>query len=51
MATGTPVVVVVVSGRPYALGDVADAAASLIQAFMPGESPPEVNTPIFFILI
>jgi len=36
-ATGTPVVVVVVSGRPYALGDVAGKAAGLVQAFMPGE--------------
>ncbi|HVN12599.1 MAG TPA: glycoside hydrolase family 3 N-terminal domain-containing protein [Kineosporiaceae bacterium] len=37
LATGTPVVVVVVSGRPYALGDVAGRAAGLVQAFMPGE--------------
>jgi beta-glucosidase-like glycosyl hydrolase len=35
IATGTPVVVVVVSGRPYALGEV--NAAALVQAFMPGE--------------
>ena len=35
--TGTPVVVVVVSGRPYALGDVHGSSAGLIQAFMPGE--------------
>jgi beta-glucosidase len=35
--TGTPVVIVVVSGRPYALGDFADRAAGLVQAFMPGE--------------
>ena len=35
--TGTPVVVVVVSGRPYALGDVHPRAAGLVQAFMPGE--------------
>src|SRR4029079_16686758 len=35
VATGTPAVVVVVSGRPYALGDV--RAAGLVQAFMPGE--------------
>ena len=34
---GTPVVVVVVSGRPYALGDVAGRAAAMVQAFMPGE--------------
>ena len=35
--TGTPVVVVVVSGRPYALGEVHGPAAALVQAFMPGE--------------
>ena len=37
LRSGTPVVVVVVSGRPYALGAVAGRAAGLIQAFMPGE--------------
>jgi beta-glucosidase-like glycosyl hydrolase len=37
LATGTPVVLVVVSGRPYALGRWADRAAGLVQAFMPGE--------------
>ena len=37
LGTGTPVVVVVVSGRPYALGDVHGRAAALVQAFMPGE--------------
>ena len=37
LATGTPVVVVVVSGRPYALGDVHARAAGLVQAFMPGQ--------------
>jgi beta-glucosidase len=36
LGAGTPVVVVVVSGRPYALGDVHGRAA-LVQAFMPGE--------------
>ncbi|GAA3407726.1 beta-xylosidase/alpha-l-arabinosidase [Streptosporangium vulgare] len=36
-ATGTPVVVVVVSGRPYALGRVSETAAALVQSFMPGE--------------
>jgi beta-xylosidase len=38
LATGTPVVAVVVSGRPYALGDVHGRAAGLVQAFMPGEA-------------
>jgi beta-glucosidase-like glycosyl hydrolase len=36
LAAGTPVIVVVVSGRPYALGSFTEAAA-LVQAFMPGE--------------
>src|SRR6185312_13235583 len=37
LSCGTPVVVVVVSGRPYALGAVHGRAAGLVQAFMPGE--------------
>ncbi len=37
LKTDTPVVVVVVSGRPYALGDLHGRAAGLVQAFMPGE--------------
>jgi beta-glucosidase-like glycosyl hydrolase len=37
LRTGTPVVVVVVSGRPYALGDLRGRAAGLVQAFFPGE--------------
>ena len=37
LATGTPVVLVVVSGRPYALGAYTDRAAAVVQAFMPGE--------------
>ncbi|TCC49149.1 glycosyl hydrolase [Kribbella capetownensis] len=37
LATGKPVVVVVVSGRPYALGEIADRVAGLVQAFIPGQ--------------
>ena len=37
LATGTPIVLVVVSGRPYALGGYADHAAAIIQSFFPGE--------------
>jgi beta-glucosidase len=37
LGSGTPVVVVVVSGRPYALGEIAPRAAGLVQAFFPGE--------------
>jgi beta-glucosidase len=37
LATGTPVVVVLVSGRPYALGPEFDAAAAVVQSFFPGQ--------------
>ena len=35
--TGKPVVAVLVTGRPYALGEVADRLAAVVQAFFPGE--------------
>jgi beta-xylosidase len=35
--TGTPVVAVLVTGRPYALGAVAGRLAGVVQAFFPGE--------------
>lgn len=34
---GTPVVLVVVSGRPYALGGLAERSVAVVQAFLPGE--------------
>jgi beta-xylosidase len=37
LATGTPTVLVVISGRPYALGRYAAKAAAIVQAFLPGE--------------
>lgn len=37
LATGTPTVVVLITGRPYALGGIADRAAAIVQAFFPGE--------------
>ncbi|MGY1714916.1 glycoside hydrolase family 3 N-terminal domain-containing protein [Geodermatophilus sp. SYSU D01106] len=37
LETGTPVVVVLLTGRPYALGAVAGRAAAVVQAFFPGE--------------
>lgn len=36
LGTGTPTVLLVVSGRPYSLGAFADRAAAIVQAFMPG---------------
>ena len=35
--TGKPVIAVLVTGRPYALGSVADRLAAVVQAFFPGE--------------
>jgi beta-glucosidase-like glycosyl hydrolase len=35
--TGTPTILVVLSGRPYALGGLAEQAAAVVQAFLPGE--------------
>ncbi|PRX45896.1 beta-xylosidase [Prauserella shujinwangii] len=35
--TGVPVVVVLLSGRPYALGEVTGRAAAIVQTFFPGE--------------
>ncbi len=37
LATGTPTVLVAVSGRPYALGPYADRCTAVVQAFLPGE--------------
>ncbi|XRQ09005.1 beta-glucosidase [Actinomadura welshii] len=37
MDTGTPTVLVVLSGRPYALGGLAGRAAAVVQAFFPGQ--------------
>ncbi|WP_049565940.1 beta-glucosidase [Streptomyces sp. SBT349] len=37
LATGVPVVLVLLTGRPYALGRWADRLAACVQAFFPGE--------------
>lgn len=37
IATGTPTVIVVTSGRPYALGGLEDQAAAVLMAFQPGQ--------------
>ena len=37
LATGTPVVLVVLAGRPYALGAETDAAAAVVYAFFAGQ--------------
>lgn len=40
-AAGTRAVVVVLSGRPYALGDFAERAGAIVQGFFPGEEGAE----------
>ncbi|WP_425471105.1 glycoside hydrolase family 3 N-terminal domain-containing protein [Saccharothrix variisporea] len=37
LATGTPVVLLLITGRPYAIGDLVDGAAAVVQAFFPGQ--------------
>ena len=37
LGSGTPVVLVVISGRPYALGAFADRCSAIVQAFLPGQ--------------
>jgi beta-xylosidase len=37
LATGTPVVLVLLTGRPYAVGPELDGAAAIVQAFFPGQ--------------
>ncbi|WHM40746.1 glycoside hydrolase family 3 N-terminal domain-containing protein [Streptomyces sp. BPTC-684] len=37
LETGTPVILVLLAGRPYALGDYSDRLAATIVAFFPGE--------------
>jgi len=37
LETGTPVVIVLITGRPYPLGSVTEGAAAIVQAFFPGE--------------
>ena len=37
LATGTPTIIVLMSGRPYALGRFASRAVAIVQAFFPGQ--------------
>ncbi|GAB3848932.1 glycoside hydrolase family 3 N-terminal domain-containing protein [Nesterenkonia populi] len=37
LAAGTPVVLVLITGRPYALGGIAERCAAVVQGFFPGQ--------------
>ncbi len=38
IATGTPTVVVLLNGRPFALGSIANDAAAIVEAWFPGQA-------------
>ncbi len=44
--TGTPVILVLLTGRPYAIGEFADRAAATIQGFFPGQKGAQAITEI-----
>jgi beta-glucosidase len=47
-ATGTPLVLVLVAGRPLAIPDEASAAAAVLHAWVPGEAGPRAIAEILF---
>ena len=47
-ATGTPVVLVLVAGRPLAIPDEAAAAAAVLHAWVPGEAGPRAIAEVIF---
>jgi beta-glucosidase len=47
-ATGTPVVLVLVAGRPLAIEAEADASAAVMQAWVPGEEGPGAIAAVLF---
>ncbi len=48
VATGTPVVLVLVTGRPYAIPELVDAAPAVLQAWLPGaEGAPALAEVLF----
>ncbi len=48
VATGTPVVLVLVTGRPYAIPELVDAVPAVLQAWLPGaEGAPALAEVLF----
>jgi beta-glucosidase len=47
-STGTPVVLVMVAGRPLAIGSAAAVCAAIVHAWVPGEEGPEALSDVLF---
>lgn len=48
IATGKPVIIVLLEGRPRVLGDIADDAAAILQAYRPGSRGAQAITEIIY---
>ena len=46
--TGTPVVVVLVNGRPFAMRTIAEKASAIVEAWFPGQAGAEVIVDVLF---
>jgi beta-glucosidase len=47
-ATGTPIVLVLVAGRPLAIAEQAERSAAILNAWVPGEAGPEAVADVLF---
>ncbi len=48
LATGKPVIVVLVNGRPYAISDLVDKADAILEAWLPGEEGGKAVAEVLF---